>query len=71
MTENRTVTVYNFRTLELGVEMARMSGFKATRERIAAMGHAELLEGTEEAVPESELDHDGHYRRVATGWGLL
>ena len=71
MNQNRTVIVYNFKSLELGVEMARMAGFKATREKIASMGNAVVLEGTEEAVPVSELDGDGHYRRVPTGWGAL
>jgi len=66
-----TVIVYNFRTLEHGVEMAKMAGYKATREQIASMRNAVLLEGTDESVPVSELDDDGHYRRVATGWGAL
>jgi len=66
-----TVTVYNFQTLELGVEMAKMAGYKATREQIASMRHAVLLEGTDESVPVSELDDEGHYRRLPTGWGAL
>jgi hypothetical protein len=66
-----TVTVYNFRTLDLGVEMARMAGYKATRQQIASMQNAVLLEGTEEAVPVSELDEQGYFRRLPTGWGAL
>ena len=71
MNQQHTVTVYNFRTLEFGVEMSRLAGFKATRERIASMGNAVLLEGTEESVPVSELDAQGHFRRMPTGWGEL
>lgn len=66
-----TVTVYNFRTLELGIEMARMAGYKATRQQIASMHNAVLLEGTEEAVPIAELDEHGYFRRLPTGWGDL
>jgi hypothetical protein len=71
MNDPQTVTVYHFQTLDEGVEMARMAGFKATREQIAKMGNARLLEGTDERVPASELDPQGHYRRLPTGWGEL
>jgi hypothetical protein len=71
MNDTQTVTVFYFQTLDSGVEMARMAGFKATREQIAAMNGAKLLEGTGERVPTSELDAQGHYRRLPTGWGEL
>ena len=71
MNHQRTVTVYNFRMLEFGVEMSRLAEYKATRERIAAMRNAVLLEGTEESVAASELDDQGHFRRMPTGWGAL
>ena len=38
----------------------RVSKYKATREAIA-MFQAELIEGTDEHVPASELDKDGRY----------
>ena len=71
MNDTQTVTVFYFQTLDDGVEMARMAGFKATREQIAAMHGAKLLEGTGERVSTMELDAQGHYRRVPTGWGEL
>jgi hypothetical protein len=46
MNDTQTVTVFYFQTLDDGVEMARMAGYKATREQIAAMNGAKLLEGT-------------------------
>jgi hypothetical protein len=69
MTDPQTVTVYSYRILDHGVEMARQARFKATRERIAASAQAQILEGTAEDVPESELDAQGRYCRIATGWG--
>jgi len=71
MNDTQTVTVFHFQTLDDGVEMARMAGYKATREQIAAMHSAKILEGTGERVPTSELDDQGHYRRMPTGWGEL
>ena len=71
MNDTQTVTVFYFQTLDDGVEMARMAGYKATREQIAAMHSAKILEGTGERVPASELDAQGHYRRLPTGWGEL
>jgi hypothetical protein len=71
MTDPQTITVYNFRILDEGTEMARQADFKAPREQILASFNAEILEGTAEDVPASELDSDGRYRRIATGWGEL
>lgn len=71
MNDSKTVTVYCFRMLDSGIETARQVGFKATREQIAALRSAEILEGTAERVPTSELDSQGRYRRIATGWGEL
>jgi hypothetical protein len=71
MNESETVTVFHFETLDGGVEMARFAGYKATRERIAAIRGAKLLEGTGEKVPTTELDAQGTYRRIPTGWGEL
>jgi hypothetical protein len=71
MNEPQTVIVYNFRLFDANAETARQANFKATRERISGWQGAELLEGTAEAVPESEIDPDGRYRRIASGWGEL
>ena len=71
MSDSPTVTVYNFQLLDQGIEMPRQTNFKATREQIAALHNAKILEGTGEQVPKSELDSQGRFRRIATGWGEL
>ncbi len=65
-----TVKVYSFRVRDQHVESPRVETYKATRKAILAAG-GEPLEGTEQDVPASALDPDGHYKRVNTGWGNL
>ncbi|MDP3820852.1 MAG: hypothetical protein Q8R33_05185 [Burkholderiales bacterium] len=67
----KIVTVYNFSQFEIGSDTPVVSGFKAQRQAIAKIFKGQVLEGTAEEVPESELDQDGRFRRVATGWGSL
>lgn len=67
----KVVTVYNFSQFEIGSDTPVVSGFKAQRQAIAKIFKGQVLEGTAEEVPESELDQDGRFRRVATGWGSL
>ena len=45
--------------------------YKATRGTIVDRLKGTVLEGTGEEVPENELDPNGRYRRIATGWGEL
>lgn len=71
MDASKTVTVYNFSQFEIGSDTPVVSSFKAQRQAIAKTFKGQVLEGTGEDVPESELDHDGRFRRVATGWGSL
>ncbi len=66
-----TVTVYAFRVLDPSAEFPRIAGFKAPREAIERRYGGEVLEGTAEQVSAHELDREGRYRRVATGWGEL
>jgi hypothetical protein len=66
----RTVAVFNFHIAEGHVENRHVAPFKATLARIKALG-GEPLAGTEEAVAPDEIDPQGRYRRVATGWGEL
>jgi hypothetical protein len=68
--DEHTVTVYSFRLLDGPIESLRVESYKATRRAILALG-GEPLEGTEQEVPPSALDANGHYRRVNTGWGAL
>lgn len=65
------ITVYNFRMLDSGFETAAVSSFKATRQAIVDLFGGDPLEGTAQKVDRAELDAQGRYRRVATGWGEL
>jgi hypothetical protein len=71
MKASKTVTVYNFSHFDVGSDAPVVSGFKAERQAIAKVFKGQVLEGTAEEVPESELDQEGRFRRVATGWGSL
>ena len=68
--EQDRVVVYNFRQLGSNVESYEVALFKATPALIASLG-GELLPGSEEEVAADELDAQGRYRRVSTGWGAL
>ena len=70
MQEQQGVLVQAFRRVGNTLENFEVAGFKATPEKIRALG-GEPLPGTEQRVPQSELDEEGHYRRIATGWGGL
>ncbi len=71
MDESNSVKVFNFWTFDKGVETPTLAPFKATREAILHTWHGKVAEGTEQGVDESELDTDGRYRRIASGWGEL
>ncbi len=71
MSEPTRIKVYSFWTLESGTENPALAPFKATREAIAKKWTGRLAEGTEQEVESSELDSQGRYRRMATGWGEL
>jgi hypothetical protein len=70
MPDQDVVKVYAFRVFGSHVESPRLANFKATRETIRRL-EGDLVPGTEEVVARSELDDDGRYRRIATGWGGL
>lgn len=70
MSNERTVTVYGYLPgLSLG-SLRHSWRHKAPREVIERHA-AELIEGTAEDVPETELDDEGLFCRIATGWGEL
>lgn len=71
MDSAESVTVYNFCTFDLSVKAMRVAHGKAPRELIVARFGGEVLEGTAELVSAADLDAQGLYRRVATGWGDL
>lgn len=64
------VAVYAFMHLEEGLERPKLAPFKATRQAVEARGGM-LLEGTRQVVEPSEVDEDGLFVRVPTGWGDL
>ena len=70
MNDAETICVFSFRFYDGHSERPEVAPFKATREVIAEL-RGEVIEGTEREVSADELDADGHYRRVATGWGEL
>jgi hypothetical protein len=70
MTEADQVHVFNFRLMEGHPENQRLAPFKATRARIRALG-GDLLPATRQSVPADELDEEGRYRRVPSGWADL
>ncbi len=69
----RTVTVYAFDLIDEGPERPRRARFKAPMDVILREHRhaAVILQGTAEEVLASELDAEGRYRRIATGWGAL
>lgn len=66
-----SATVYNFMTVNDGLELATMAPFKATREAILGRFFGLVLEGTAQQVAADELDAEGRLSRVPTGWGEL
>jgi hypothetical protein len=65
-----SVVVYSLRLYPARVENLELAGFKAPLDLIKALG-AEPVAGTAQSVLRSDLDRQGRYRRIATGWGEL
>jgi hypothetical protein len=70
MHDQDVVKVYAFRVAGSHVESPRLANFKATHETIRRL-EGEVVPGTEEDVARSQLDGEGRFRRIATGWGSL
>ena len=70
MHDDSTVKVISFYIDGAHVENPTVSTFKATPTAIHDLGGS-VIEATEEEVALSELDPQGRYRRLATGWGAL
>lgn len=66
-----TVTVYAFSVVDIDVEADHFASFKAPRHVIGERFGGTVLEGTGEEVSIEDLDEQGRYRRIATGWGVL
>lgn len=71
MEQQDSVKVFNFRAFDADANEMRIVKFKATREAIVTRFDGEVLEGTDHHVAPGELDDQGRYRRIATGWGEL
>lgn len=71
MQQESTTKVYNYIAYDARPEGFSVARHKATREAILQRLSGQVLEGTEQEVPLDELDGDGRYRRLATGWGEL
>ncbi len=71
MEHSDTVKVFGFRQFDLEAGVMRRSRYKATRHTIDEHLGGEVMEGTEQDVSAHELDAQGRYHRVATGWGAL
>ena len=71
MKHRETVRVYSFRVFDLNAGEMRIAKFKAQRETIVSQFAGHVLELTGEDVAPGELDEQGRYRRIATGWGSL
>jgi len=68
---DQRVTVYAFEYFDVNVGDTIVPPFKATDGAIRAIFKGKPLPLTGEAVDESEVDHEGRWFRVATGWGQL
>lgn len=71
MNHDATVTVYGYLTRLQPPASHHTWRHKAPREVIVERFAGEVMEGTGEDVPLSELDGEGRFCRVATGWGEL
>jgi hypothetical protein len=71
MDDQEQVTVYNFWTQGSTAESRIVSTSKAPLDLIKNVLKAQVVEGTGHQVSRSELDAEGLFRRVATGWGEL
>ena len=67
----QTLTVYAYRVFDFQSNTMEVAAYKASRKTIEKVLAGEVLEGTGEEVPQSELDAKGRWRRIATGWGEL
>jgi hypothetical protein len=68
---NRTVTVYAFRCFDVNAGEILVPRFKATEQAIKHLFKGEVLPLTRETVDAEELDAEGRWFRLATGWDTL
>ncbi len=68
---DRPVVVYAFQCLDVDLGARIVPPFKATRHAIEHQFNGEALDLTGETVDASELDHEGRWFRLASGWASL
>ncbi len=68
MDGSETVMVYSFRVAGYNLESSPLAGYKATRDAIGRIADGVILESTAEEVGAEDLDAQGRYRRIPTGW---
>lgn len=67
----QTVVVYSFCCFDINVGAMIVPPFKATEQAIVHRFKGEILPLTSETVDASELDDEGRWFRLATGWDAL
>jgi hypothetical protein len=70
-TGRRSVLVHAFRCFDANVGEVIVPRFKATEAAIAHYFNGEIIPLTGERVDPAEVDGDGRWFRLATGWGTL
>ena len=68
---DNVVAVYALRCFDRDAGEVLVPPFKATEGAIKNVFKGEALPLTKEAVDRSELDSEGRWFRMATGWGQL
>jgi hypothetical protein len=71
MEDAEVVEVFDFLEFDPASGEMRWVNFKAMRVAIETRFRGKVLEGTGRRVLRSELDAEGRFRRIATGWGVL
>lgn len=67
----KTAVVHSFRCFDINVGAVIVPPFKATERAILHVFKGEILPLTAEIVEAEELDREGRWFRVATGWDTL
>jgi hypothetical protein len=63
--------ILSFHVFDIEAGASRLSKYKAACDVIADAFGGEVAERTGQDVSPTELDEQGRYRRIATGWGEL
>lgn len=67
MNEPHTLSVFSFRVYDPHLRRAEIAPYKATSERIVELS-GEAVEGSEELVPQEDVDLLGCHGRTSSQW---